>query len=102
MVSIEIPASIVEVLRQIDRTKSIEQKFKELITREVEVRILKYKMMVKSFESKYGMNFKDFDERGMVEKLGHTWDVEGDYFDWEMAVTELEHLKEALKRLTSN
>lgn len=57
-------------------------------------------MMIRLFESKYGMSFKDFDKKNMVEKLGHTWDAERDYFDWEMAVTELEHLKEALRRLT--
>ncbi|KPV63124.1 MAG: hypothetical protein AOA65_1436 [Candidatus Bathyarchaeota archaeon BA1] len=102
MVTIEIPASIVEVLKEMERTKPLEQKFRELIIREVEGRILRYEMMIEFFESKYGMGFKDFDERGIVEKLGHTWDVERDYFDWEMAVTELEYLKEALRRLTSN
>jgi len=87
-------------LDELDKTKSIEQKLRDLLVREIKGRILKYEIMIKTFESKYHMSFQDFDQKDMIEKLGHTWDVERDYFDWEMATTELTHLKEILKRLT--
>jgi len=100
-VTVSVPSDLVEVLKVLERSKPIEESLRKLAVQEVKRRILKYELMIRVFESSYKMSFQKFEEQDMVEKLGHTWDVERDYFDWELATTELKSFKEILRRLTS-
>ncbi|MBE0513040.1 hypothetical protein IBX38_08315 [Candidatus Bathyarchaeota archaeon] len=101
-VTVKVPKDVVEALKLLERSKPIGEALKGLMVHEVERRICRYKLMAKVFESKYKMSFREFDEQDAVEKLGHTWDVERDYFDWELATTELESLEKILRRLASS
>lgn len=98
-VTVKVSQGLVEALKVLERSKPPGEALKGLMIREVNRRIRKYELMVKVFESRYKMSFREFDERDAVEKLGHTWDVERDYFDWELATTEVDALKEVLRRL---
>lgn len=62
-------------------------------------RIIEFEGVVKGMEEKYGMVFKQFEDRDMLNKLGHSWDVEQDYYDWDRAATELKKFKDILKSL---
>lgn len=101
-VTVKVPRDLVEALKLLERSKPTEEALKGLIIHEVERRICRYRLMAKVFESKYKMGFREFDEQDVVEKLGHTWDVERDYFDWDLATTELESLEKILRRLASS
>jgi len=35
-----------------------------------------------------------------LDKLGHTWEIEQDYYEWDRAVTELNKLKEIIGALS--
>ncbi len=102
MVAVEkvgLPSDVVEVLRGLEKGRPLGENLRKLLAEQIRSRIFRYEVLVKTFQGKYGMSFKAFDKRDMVEKLGHKWDVERDYFDWELAETELPSLRRALRRL---
>jgi len=96
---ISIPREIADVMKLFIEAGIVKSEG-ELAVQEVKRRILKYELMIRVFESSYKMSFQKFEEQDMVEKLGHTWNVERDYFDWELATTEPKSFKEILRRLT--
>lgn len=52
------------------------------------------RQQVGAFESKWGMTFEEFARRCESASLGqdpYAYDVESDFWDWEKAVTLLEH-----------
>ena len=51
--------------------------------------------MLKNFEKKYGMKFKDFEKK--IKNKAIDYETEKDYLDWDMAVTVLEDVKDELK-----
>ena len=73
----------------------IVEAIKELITRELIRKKNKYMFMVKNFEKKYHMEFKDFEKVHKDQKMDY--ELEKDYFDWDMAVTVLEDIEEEMK-----
>ena len=100
-VTVKVSKDVVDALKLLERSKPVGEALKGLLVHEVERRMRRYRLMVKVFEAKYRMSFREF-EQNAVEKLGHTWDVERDYFDWELATTELESLEKVLRRLASS
>lgn len=67
---------------------------KEIISRIVELEILDEKL-----RKKYGVSFNEFENKGLLDKLGHSWEVEEDYFEWDRITTELKRLRTILNRL---
>jgi len=70
----------------------------DALKRYIVMRIVEFEGVVKRMEEKYGVIFEQFEDRDMLSKLGHSWEVEQDYYDWDRAVTELGKFKEILKR----
>lgn len=71
----------------------------DALKRYIVMRIVEFEGVVKRMEEKYGVMFEQFEDRDMVNELGHSWEVEQDYYDWDRAVTELGKFKEILKSL---
>jgi hypothetical protein len=53
--------------------------------------------MIKYFERKYNMDFETFEEKRVSKET--PYEAERDYFEWDMAVTLIEDLKEELVQL---
>jgi uncharacterized protein YxjI len=86
-----------KILDKIGVGAGLDEKLLKLAEKEVRRKIVKYELMIRRFERKYNMSFPEFRDKNMVDELGHSWEVEGDFFDWELAVTELEDLRNLLK-----
>lgn len=71
----------------------------DLLKRYLVMRIVEFEGVVKSMEDEYGVTFEQFEEEDRLNKLGHSWEVERDYYDWDRAVTEVQKFKEMLKSL---
>ena len=69
------------------------------LRREVLGRILELNQIVRGFKERYGTSLEDFEEQDLLDQLGHTWEVEEDYYEWDRAVTELQKLEEILRGL---
>lgn len=70
------------------------------LKRFVVMRIVEFEGVVEKMEEKYCVTFEQFEERDVLNKLGHSWAVEQDYYDWDRAVTEVKKLKEISKFLS--
>lgn len=90
---------VIRIIDKIETGVNIDEKLLKLTEKEVRRRISRYEITARNFERKYKTTFDEFSKKDMVNKLGHTWEAERDFFDWEMAVTELKELKATLKEL---
>ena len=52
-----------------------------------------------TMRKKYGMSFEEFKESDIVKKKGHSFEVESDYCDWELAVDGIKTIKEKIEKL---
>ncbi len=75
-------------LVNITKKRDIVDAIKELINRELKRKKNKYIFMVKNFEKKYNMKFESFEK--VYKDREMNYEIEKDYFDWDMAVTVLE------------
>jgi len=76
---------------------STEQAFAELLLERAQKNLIKYQAMAHRFEARYGQNFEQFRRKVLQSKPG--FEMEQDYFDWEMAVTGISDMTEEIDRL---
>lgn len=58
----------------------------ELVINGLHRQIVEYKLLDKMFQDRYEMDFNEFKKIKVVEKSGHSFKVEEDYCDWELAL----------------
>jgi len=89
---------MLELAKELTGKRRVEDALATVIKGFIEARISELERKIEFFESKYGMGIKEF-----YEKLGSefplSWEHESDYMDWDLAIAELEDLKEKLKLL---
>ena len=92
------------VLRLIDNLEpdgDLNAKIERLVENELLRRLIRYELLDKQMSQKYGMGFQEFKENRIVEKKGYSFEVESDFWDWEMAldgIEEIQSMMETLKR----
>ena len=59
--------------------------------------LFKYTLINRNFEHQYKMDFHTF--RISEQMKEPSFEVEQDYFDWELAATKIEEIEEELRRL---
>jgi hypothetical protein len=69
----------------------------ELLLEWARKNLIKYRAMTRQFEAKYGQDFQSF--RHKVLNSEPDFEVEQDYFDWEMAITSIADMEEEIQRL---
>jgi len=69
----------------------------DLLLEQAQNNLIKYETTVRQFEARYGQNFETF--RRNVLSSDPSFEVEQDYFDWELAVTGLADVEEEIKHL---
>ena len=95
-VTIKLPERIKEGIISITEKNNVVDGIKDLVKQELIRKKTKYLFMVRNFEKKYGMKFKEFEQKNKNKKMDY--ETEKDYFDWDMALTALEDIKEEIKR----
>ena len=88
-----LESSVRRLFPNIDR----EQAFAELLLERAQKNLIKYQAALRHFEGKYGQDFESYREK----VIGSDPDEESeqDYFDWEMAVTGSEDMRDEIERL---
>ena len=76
---------------------SLDQVLAELLLERAQRNLIKYQTMARQFEVKYGQPFESF--RQMVLDSEPAFEVEQDYFDWELAVTGIQDMEREIQRL---
>ncbi len=75
----------------------MEQILAQLLLERAQKSLIKYRTMAHRFEVKYGQDFGTFRQKLLATEP--PFDMEQDYFDWEMAVTGITDMEEEIARL---
>lgn len=76
---------------------SLDQVMVELLLERAQKNLIKYQTMVRQFEARYGKDFETF--RQGVLRSQPPFEIEQDYFDWELAVSGIRDMGEEIERL---
>lgn len=83
--------------RQLFPSLELDQVLAELLLERAQKNLIKYRTMAHQFEAKYNQDFETF--RQVILRAEPAFEVEQDYFDWEMAVTGIADMEEEIGRL---
>lgn len=78
------------------------EELKSALLHDFHRKILIYKMTDNQLKKKYGMEYSEFESRGVVAQKNHSWESESDAMEWEHALAGLEDLNAKLRRLESD
>ena len=95
--SVNVTTSLEASARRLFPTMSLDEVLAVLLLERAQKNLIKYQTMVRQFEAKYGHDFEIFREKVLHSEP--TFEVEQDYFDWELAVTGVADMKEEIERL---
>ena len=94
-IAIKLPEKIKNDIISITKKDDVVDGIKDLVKQELIRKKARYLFMVKNFEKKYGVKFRDFEKKIKNKKMDY--ETEKDYFDWDMAVTALDDIKDEIK-----
>ena len=66
----------------------------ELLLERAQKNLIRYKAMARKFEAKYGQDFYSFRQKVLITEP--PFEMEQDYFDWELAVTGIADMEEGI------
>ena len=91
------PAEIQASAQRLFPNASLDQVMVELLLERAQKNLIKYQTQVRQFETKYGKDFETF--RQEVSRSEPPFEMEQDYFDWELAVTGVSDMGNEIERL---
>lgn len=94
-----ISEEMVRFMGLLEPKGDVTDKLERLIRAEAKRRLNRYKRIDKRLLEKYGMSFEEFKKNKIVERKGHSFEVESDFWDWEMAKDGIETMQEILQEL---
>ena len=94
---ININENVKSILMKHSHKDTLEESLNEILRNEIQRKIKKHMMMIKHFERKYNMDFNIFEKNRVTKEMAY--EIERDYFEWDMAITMIEDLKEELAQL---
>jgi len=92
-------AVVKELLRIASKLGRPEEVLANALKKEVIAKIVDLENIVEKMEKRFGVSLEEFEEQNLLDKLGHTWELEQDYYEWDGAVTELNKLREIIGTL---
>jgi uncharacterized protein with von Willebrand factor type A (vWA) domain len=98
---IEIDRNLYNVLTESFGREVLKDKVNAFLISALETQLEKYSREILKFEKKYGISFSEFEKMWDNDKIQdkHSYEVEGDFMDWEMMEMEKKELLSALSKL---
>jgi hypothetical protein len=87
------------VIQALEPEGDVDTKIERLLTNELVRRLNRYELADRRFQQKYGMTFEQFQAREVVKQRGYSFEVESDFWDWEMALDGIATVRELLNEL---
>jgi len=94
---ININENVKDILMKHSHKDTLEESLNEILRNEIQRKIKKHILMIKHFERKHDMDFETFENNRVTKEM--PYEIERDYFEWDMAITLIEDLKEELSQL---
>ena len=93
----EVNNEVTESLRRLEPSKDINGSIIKLLLLKAKRELVKYTLMDRNFQRKYETSFQEFSKS---EKMKNPdFEIEQDYFDWELAMTGIEEMKAEITKL---
>jgi hypothetical protein len=90
---------MLEIANRLESSEDPDASLKRILENEIRRRLNRYELVNRRLQSKYGMTFEEFRDRDIVQQRGYSFEVEGDFCDWEMAISGIRSLKQDLAEL---
>ena len=84
-------------LERLEPTRNYAWSLARLLLSEARRRYAKYSLMDSNFRGKYGLSFEEFAGSELMRKP--SFEVEQDFFDWDMATTGMKDMREEIETL---
>ena len=81
---------VVRLIEDLEPEGDLNAKIERLVENELLRRLIRYELLDKRLSQKYGMTFQEFKRNRVVEREGYSFEVESDFWDWEMALDGIE------------
>lgn len=92
---------IVSLVSRLEPEQDVDTVFRRLVENELVRRLNRYQLTDRTLNDKYQVSFETFKAQNFVEEQGYTFEVESDFWDWEMAQDGIETLQAMLNELRS-
>lgn len=94
-----ISEEMVRCMKLLEPKGDVTDKLEQLIRAEARRRLNRYKRIDNKLSEKYGMSFEEFKKNKIVAEKGYSFEVESDFWDWELARDGIETMQEILQEL---
>jgi len=92
-------AMIKQSAKRLFPDQNLDQVIAKLLLEHAQKNLVRYRVHARNLTEKYNQNFESF--RQFVIESEPSFDVEQDYFDWELAVTGAMDMEDEIKRLNT-
>lgn len=96
--SVNLPSEFQYIYRNLLKIEPEEGTI-HLVINELRRRLAEYKLMDKTFHERYQMDFDEIKMKKIVKEANHSFEVEEDYCDWELALDGIKTITKELKKL---
>jgi hypothetical protein len=90
---------IVDLVTELEPDHDVQGAFEQLLENEMIRRLNRYQLIDRTMRRKYEMSFSEFKDNRLVEERGYSFEVESDFWDWEMALDGIETMKTMMSNL---
>lgn len=94
-----ISERVLELIHELEPEGDINSKLEHLLENELIRRLSRYELTNRQLSEKYGMSFDAFKNNRIVEKRDYSFEVESDFWNWEIALDGIETVQNRLKVL---
>jgi hypothetical protein len=81
-----IAERMVDIIDRLEPGDSVNTKLEHLVENELLRRLSRYELVDRQLTRKYGLSFDDFRKTRVVEQKDYSFEVESDFWDWELAL----------------
>lgn len=93
-------AMVNQLLDVASRLGTPEEVLANALKKDVMAKVIELENIIEKMEKRFGVSLEEFEKQNLLDTLGHTWEVEQDYYEWDRAVTELTKMKEIVGALS--
>jgi hypothetical protein len=90
---------MVTLLDRLEPEGNLDTKIERLVEGELQRRLMRYELTERHLSRRYSCSFAEFKENRIVAREGYTFEVESDFWDWEMALDGIATVQEMLGAL---
>jgi hypothetical protein len=83
-------------IERLEPEGDLEFKIERLVEGELHRRLARYQLVDRQLSRRYGLSFQDFKVNRVVEHKGYSFEVESDFWDWEMALDGIATVQDML------